>query len=724
MPPRVMLRQTMLYLGATSPLRALAAQTHLGAYRLHAVLGAGRRSRSYLAEGPKPGWVLLRSFDAFSEASELRQALQDTGGLRLGGSQPEVLAVNDHVFALDELIFGENLATVLTQLHEHQQAMPAEIAASLMLMALDLLLGANRVHGDLMPHHVMIGYDGRLVLIDPAGSKAQERAQHPSRAPYQTGRTGQSGDDLVRLGAMMLDAVLGRPSKLALDQIRSKDQLPSDLPEAMAALFWPLLSAHDLGLSDVPRLSLRLSAGLKTPPSERQSQLSRWMKAGLQEHRTAWQTLLEEAERQGDASVRPSGLRDAAWGECLPEVTQVGFDLPDVSKTPLKPLSEPDPESEEATQIHLKTTEQPPLTAEQPPLTGLPPSSLSEADRNLDVTLEISGRDRPSILREGEDAALQDALFCQFGVGSETDPSEILQDAELKPLLDGQEELFSPLGESRSTGVWADMPWSIAATEQGRTQIKKLGLGDTETPGASEGPETSRDAAFEARDQVETYDDGTPTPLLSQADRDELYQGAISEDVIIEGNFEAHIPTQVVRRRTLSRDLPVRQPSRDLPESARDDDAKGDGAPTELARKAGPSILNLHPKPRPTGDLGPAPPSREVPSSEPHAEASTKREPDRSLARPSERRSESPSDRPPSPVQADPALRAGESPQLHAGEIGSGEPPRPRSKLGLGLGLVFGLLVLLGLLAVLAQAGLLGRGMAELWQRLVSMLGA
>ena len=79
-----------------------------------------------------------------------------------------------------------------------------------------LKLGKDGVHGDLVPHHVLIGYDGAVALIDPAASAYLDRAQSAGREGYRSpehidadGLTKAS--DIFVLGILLFEMTTGHP---------------------------------------------------------------------------------------------------------------------------------------------------------------------------------------------------------------------------------------------------------------------------------------------------------------------------------------------------------------------------------------------------------------------------------------------------------------------------------------------------------------------------------
>ena len=150
------------------PERIGDAPRSFGPYRLLARIAEGRRSVVFagtLGEQARPLAVRILRPDA--DPAEFEARIRAGAGLKYGGTPPRHAGVDGRLAWSDELIVGENLATLL-----HGDPVPMPVATNIVLGILETLAesGHTQPHGDIVPRHVLIGFDGRIHLRDPAGS--------------------------------------------------------------------------------------------------------------------------------------------------------------------------------------------------------------------------------------------------------------------------------------------------------------------------------------------------------------------------------------------------------------------------------------------------------------------------------------------------------------------------------------------------------------------------
>ncbi len=171
------------------PCHALAPRT-LGAFTITAQLASGRRADVYLGHSvDRPGAPLrLRVPHAGQDARAFVREAQRSISWGGPGSVAGVEEAERGVVAWGAPVVGESLAVILDALLTEGVPLPVELAISISMGVAERLgKGARRVHGDLAPHHVIVGYDGSVALIDPAGpDEAAERASAIGRLGYRS----------------------------------------------------------------------------------------------------------------------------------------------------------------------------------------------------------------------------------------------------------------------------------------------------------------------------------------------------------------------------------------------------------------------------------------------------------------------------------------------------------------------------------------------------------
>ena len=289
----------------------------LGPYRLTASIATGRRTEVYLGareDDRRPCLVreLSGAFDAKAFQREVNRATAFQGG-------PGPLRVEEHqkVTALiGPPIVGESLATVLDAVLSGAAPLPSLDLALAVTMGVAARLGKGgprHIHGDLAPHHIIIGYDGSISLIDPAGPEdALERAKAPGRESYRspehvraeglspasdvfvlgillfeltTGTRLYGGPKLQDIDAMIIEGGYPRPKNVI------GDHYPIELQVLLRKLLRPQPAARyfdgEAALEGLRRAGSGQSA-------ERTQKLGEWLRAQFKDRYSAWAKVLRE----------------------------------------------------------------------------------------------------------------------------------------------------------------------------------------------------------------------------------------------------------------------------------------------------------------------------------------------------------------------------------------------------------------------------------------------
>ncbi len=116
-------------------------------------------------------------------------------------------------FGVGRPVVGESLLVVLDHVIRTGEPLASDLAIHVIAeAALRLGLGApHRVHGDLHPGHVIVGYDGSVSVVDPAGPiLGLRRANEPGRLGYRSPEHAAGGpltpaSDVFSLGTLLFE---------------------------------------------------------------------------------------------------------------------------------------------------------------------------------------------------------------------------------------------------------------------------------------------------------------------------------------------------------------------------------------------------------------------------------------------------------------------------------------------------------------------------------------
>ncbi len=141
-------------------------------------------------------------------------------------------------------VLGESLDTILEAHIRSGEPMRPELALYI-AAGIASRLHAFEAHGDLVPHHVIVGFDGSVHLIDPVLTDWPERASQPSRLGYRSPEHVRRDalsvrSDVFVLGALIFELTTARrlfagDSRPAIDAAIAEARAPR--PRALVASY-------------------------------------------------------------------------------------------------------------------------------------------------------------------------------------------------------------------------------------------------------------------------------------------------------------------------------------------------------------------------------------------------------------------------------------------------------------------------------------------------------
>ncbi|MCC7384934.1 MAG: hypothetical protein IT384_24015 [Deltaproteobacteria bacterium] len=294
----------------------------LGPFNIVAHVATGRRTDAWLAQrdGAEGVWLLRE----LKPGQDPHSFVQDVERSVAFGGAPELEAFAPLRAACARPVVGESLATILDAVISRRVALPIAQAITIAMGVAQALGRATpEFHGDLVPHHVLVGYDGSVFLIDPAGAeRAPERARAPDREGYRSpehvsGAPLGPASDVFVLGALLFELstasrLFGGAAAPADTAIRSGtyprpraiggDHYPIELQVILRKM---LRREENARFSDGAAAleGLRLASPLS--PEERRARLAHWMRSSFADRYRAWADVLRSlgAPLSEDADV-------------------------------------------------------------------------------------------------------------------------------------------------------------------------------------------------------------------------------------------------------------------------------------------------------------------------------------------------------------------------------------------------------------------------------------
>lgn len=300
---------------AAPPPAQLAELRKLGDLTLSARVGRGRTTTTYAAWDGAGAWHAVRVLNTTTHEPELAARAARPHGLCLDHPAQPLMREGPTVYATAPLIAGESLSTILEAATRERRPLPLSIALTIALGVARQLgrLPAGEIHGDLVPHHILVGYDGYIELVDAVGLKgALKAARAPGRAAYRSPehvrgmglgphsdvyllgihlfemstaiRLFADDDDPEEVGAQIVQSRLPRPRELV------GDDYPIELQLVLRKLLRPTQAGRFVDAPNA-RDALRLVATTRDDIGS--EALGDWLKETHSGRWSAWQAVLQ-----------------------------------------------------------------------------------------------------------------------------------------------------------------------------------------------------------------------------------------------------------------------------------------------------------------------------------------------------------------------------------------------------------------------------------------------
>lgn len=302
----------------------------------------------------------------------------------------ELGELDGSIFYAMELVPGINLSDVLRHLTEKGERMPLQVVLDVVVPVLDALEYAHTftgedgrpfhlVHRDVSPHNILIGFDGRVKLLDFGVTKAEGQL-HKTQPGMVKGKLGymapeqirtdpvDARTDLFALGVVMFEAALfrhpfyGKTDPEVIASIMRNDppnprSIDSKFPEMLSEVLMKALAKEpgDRFLEATLMRRALLDFIEATNGAVSQDRLQRFMRS----HFADRIALHDRARRSGDSSLmvlalappkkRPRSVKQIGPGKLRPAPAQEPVLLPPPGLAAASPAGSPDqePTSEE-----------------------------------------------------------------------------------------------------------------------------------------------------------------------------------------------------------------------------------------------------------------------------------------------------------------------------------------------------------------------------------------
>ena len=311
--------------GATPPPVRLQEPRGLDDLTLVAQLCRGRATTTFAAWDRSGTWRAVRILNTAAYEDEFSIRAARPHGLCIGHPAQTVSRQGPTTYATAPLVTGESLATLLDFAIEQGRPFPLSVALTIALGIARQLgrLGEREIHGDLVPHHVLVSYDGHVELIDAVGRQhALEAGRVPGRSAYRspehvkgsglglhsdvyllgihlfemsTGVRLFADNDPDRVDAQIVQSRLPRPRELV------GDRYPIELQLVLRKLLRPTPAGRFV---DAPsaRDALRLVATTRTDMGA--EALGAWLKQEHANRWAAWQAFLQNGPGEAASDAR------------------------------------------------------------------------------------------------------------------------------------------------------------------------------------------------------------------------------------------------------------------------------------------------------------------------------------------------------------------------------------------------------------------------------------
>lgn len=193
----------------------LVSGRRAGPFELFAQIASGRRSEAFVARADESDRAeLVRILIDGEDRSAFERDAER--GAQFGGA-PELIDTKEALIARHRLVIGETLSTIIERTIAAGSPLPLDVSLAIG-MGIAARLGHpkdEKVHGDLAPHHVLVGYDGAVHLVDAAGPiDGQIRSRAEGRQGYRspehiTDKTLVPASDVFTLGVLLFEMTTG-----------------------------------------------------------------------------------------------------------------------------------------------------------------------------------------------------------------------------------------------------------------------------------------------------------------------------------------------------------------------------------------------------------------------------------------------------------------------------------------------------------------------------------
>lgn len=435
--------------GAAGSLERLPeGQDQIGPFRLVARIGSGRRTTAYLALSEDPRdpagslWT-LRRLHAGVDRDAFLQELKINRGI-IVGHHTHIHELDGALWTQSPAIIGESLQSILEQTFAKRQPINLDIALSIGIKAAFVLSQlAGKVHGDLVPHHVILGYDGTVSLIDPAGPAYKGRLGAKDRLGYQSpehiARASLTPtSDVFSLGVLMFELTCARrlfegPDAKAVEKKiqsgdfpRPRDIVGDGYPIELQLILRKLLRPQAAGRfinGTAAHDALNLVATTRAPPTQRQ--LGDWLKIQFPDRHRLWSQLTDTTQAAASRSVKKEihALRATLQehSATIPDGLPGAQELPTQQEGSAQNLSSIVLQANELDTVEEKLDQllgfqtPPPLPAKQPPGAArsktrpLPQFAAPRAKTEIDgrSSLRAQAMERSETVRENAPLSLE-----------------------------------------------------------------------------------------------------------------------------------------------------------------------------------------------------------------------------------------------------------------------------------------------------------------------------
>ena len=281
-----------------------------GPLRLLATIANGRRSQVFAADsGEGTPLVAARVVHPDVDAEQFHRRIRLGGGLCLGAPPPKATLVDGDTCFYDPLVIGENLRTLRAICPP--DGLPLATATGLVVAILDALIvdGRARLHGDLLPDHILVAFDGRIYLRDPVGTFAvptdDQRLRYQAPETLE-GAAASRRSDVYSVGVLLFELTTGQspfsepalalrasaPSEVDVPRPRDVggDRYPLDLQLVVRRMLRPMANARFADVVEVKKALAPIAAALgPLGPSA----MSHWIHGVASDRKSAWRSVLE-----------------------------------------------------------------------------------------------------------------------------------------------------------------------------------------------------------------------------------------------------------------------------------------------------------------------------------------------------------------------------------------------------------------------------------------------